>query len=112
MTEFSGLQFVPFPETLQQPDLNMTYRADGTSPITVAVDNGLAHVVTTRDFPIYRYEIQWTTDPSSQTQLSEWYRTTLNNGALPFMCPLLIDGTIRELQCIQLEPQTLSLIHI
>ena len=104
MTEFATLQFVDFPSTVPAPDLDMTYSADGTHPIPVIVDSGLARTVTTRNFPVYTYDLTWTVDQSNQYLLSEWYRTTILSGARPFLLPLLIDGTYRMLKCRALQP--------
>lgn len=97
-------------EKLQlRPDTQGYSVQDGEDVIAIELDGGAGRYIRDKWGSTSRVSVTWTLLPAQHQYLRAFYNTTIQKGALPFLCDLILDDPTPVEHVCRIVPKTMTL---
>ena len=100
---------MPLPKLQIRPDTSGYSVQDGEDVIAIELDGGAARYIRDKWGSTSKVAVSWTLLPVQYSYLRAFYNTTIQKGALPFLCDLILDDPQPVEHVCRIVPGTMSL---
>ncbi len=97
------------PKLVLRPDTQGYSVQDGEDVIAIELDGGAGRYIRDKWGSTSRVAVTWTLLPMQHSYLRAFYNTTIQKGALPFLCDLILDDPEPIEHVCRIVPNTMSL---